>query len=158
MPTFNGTVGSAIEFQYDGGSHPGETRIVYITNIPHAGLIQGYCFNRQDIRNFSVADMSGIKFVSVSRLKTDVLPKDIAPIIKGFQADGKVAFHDPTRGEIVTYTPPSYTLSYIQGVMTLTGPKGSIRYNAVTGFIYGSNIITKRPTAKEFIEAVQSVG
>ena len=151
-------VGSAITFKYNGGTNPGETRTVYVTEV-YNHTISSYCFNRKGIRNFTIGKMSDIKFMSVSRLRTDVLPKNVDNIVAGFEADGKIAYHDKTRGEIITWTPPKYSLGWDGTILTLTGPKGSVNVNLRTMLMQGSDsYIIKNATAENYIKAVQSLG
>lgn len=61
---------SVIEFTYDGGSHPGDRRLIYVLSVPDSKHVRGYdLLNKDDIPRLFLANrMSRIRSVEAKKI------------------------------------------------------------------------------------------
>lgn len=111
-------MGKIAQFKYLGGSHPGNTRTVYIFDdnfsLVSNVATKAYDFELDEIRTFSPGKMTNFKWSNnPSDIYCDVnkLPSSfrIDEIVDSYKDDGRLAFYDSAAGMIVAIEPPVRT-------------------------------------------------
>lgn len=113
-------MGKIAQFKYNGGSHPGKARLVYMfeDNIQLASrvAVKGYDFELDEIRTFTPAKMQDYVYVTMASIDIDALPSsvDANDIVAGYRADGKLAYYDSNKNIVVITKklakPPSFSV------------------------------------------------
>ena len=87
-------MGQVLEFEYEGGSHPGELRSVYFPTDPlgSKGSTMGFDLDINQVRRFYPNKMKKLKVADAILLDTDKLPKnfDARPLVTGYKQEGKL--------------------------------------------------------------------
>lgn len=107
-------MGKIAQFKYNGGSHPGKARLVYMfeDNIQLASrvAVKGYDFELDEIRTFTPAKMQDYVYMPIANfINIEALPSsvDAHDIVSGYRADGKLAYYDSNKNIVVATEKPA---------------------------------------------------
>jgi hypothetical protein len=98
---YNVFVGEVVSFNYNGGSNPGERRLVEMLEVTPT-LWRTWDFDKGDLRSFNPSKASNIKFVNDDYVKTvelSDLPSSVNPdkLMEGFEQDGYLVHQTDNR-------------------------------------------------------------
>lgn len=93
-------VGDIVSFIYNGGSEPGEVRLVYVQDIERSGIntkMTCFDFNKQAVRTFLYRKIVDINIVDETRIKTTELadlPSAVTcgDMVNGYARDGYLTY------------------------------------------------------------------
>ena len=91
---------TVIRFDYSGGSNPGATRLVFLTDVAmHAVAVKGYDFDREEFRNFRLDKMTNVDRVLAQVVEIDALPDrvDVRSLIDDYVDSGYLVYQDDDR-------------------------------------------------------------
>lgn len=100
--------GNVLSFKYNGGTHPGAYRCVYVLEDKPRSLF-GYDFDAKEVRNFTHSKIDKKQLVPTSYIALGSLPASVDPetLVSGFNDDGKEAFYDSQLKTVASFKRPT---------------------------------------------------
>lgn len=132
---------NVVSFEYSGGTHPSERRVVYISNVSRDLLgnikfLEGWDFNREDWRRFAwdkVANLTQYSDAIVSDVSADAdllayLANDDAAIKKFYSDKGYRFWLDKANCKTVKVKigQEKFEFDWTKAALRITGPGGKI--------------------------------
>jgi hypothetical protein len=130
-------VGYIVQFVYNRGSDPGNTRTVLVDR-ENNNMVEGYDFMRQQFRKFYTSSMSDLHVLEngdgIHRISTTSLPTSVGVDVmrRGYEADGFLTYDKldvlyAVKESVVAQPKPIPSMEFnSNGALCISGPGGDM--------------------------------